>query len=251
MKKTKASSNNQHRLRLLFLIVASFLVCFIALYGCYVYGLAGFSYLSASAYLGSFKNDACAGKYIFVHQLPPKFNFDLLRRCETLSYHMKDMCVYLQNDGFGPPMAENSSIFEAGSWFATDQFSLEVIFHSRMKRYECLTNDSSSADALYVPFYAALEAGRNLESQNTTVRDKAPMELMDYISSQKEWSAMEGRDHFLVAGRIAWDFRRSIDDDTYWGNKLMNLPQSEQITMLTIESTTYHENEAGAICEQK
>uniref|UniRef100_A0A7N0TFE9 Exostosin GT47 domain-containing protein n=1 Tax=Kalanchoe fedtschenkoi TaxID=63787 RepID=A0A7N0TFE9_KALFE len=252
MKKSNPKNNQSH---VVFLTFASFLVCVVVFsYVCSEYGLAGFSYLSVSAYLGSFRplgptnSDPCTGKYIFVHQLPRKFNSHLLHRCQTLSYHMKDMCVYLQNSGFGPPLFENASgdgVFRAGSWFATDQFTLEVIFHSRMKQYKCLTNDSSSADALFVPFYAALEAGRNLEGQSIAVRDKVPTELLNYMSSQKEWKVMEGRDHFLVAGRIAWDFRRSMDNDSFWGNKFMNLPQAEHIKMLTIESTTYHENEAA------
>ncbi|KAL9666085.1 hypothetical protein QQ045_000407 [Rhodiola kirilowii] len=267
MKSNPNLSNCSNNQRTVFFTVASLLACIVL----YSYG---FSYLSASVYLGSFRplnfgitdsvfpspfnfsshwknetvDDPCIGKYIFVHELPRKFNYVLIDQCESLSYHAKNMCVYLQNDGFGPPIFRNSISeggFKAGSWFATDQFTLEVIFQSRMKRYECLTNDSSSADAIYVPFFAALEAGRNLEGKSVAVRDKVPIELMNYIASRKEWKVFNGSDHFFVAGRIAWDFRRSKDNDSLWGNKLMRLPQSDRISMLTIESTTYYKNEVG------
>uniref|UniRef100_A0A7N0RG78 Exostosin GT47 domain-containing protein n=1 Tax=Kalanchoe fedtschenkoi TaxID=63787 RepID=A0A7N0RG78_KALFE len=180
--------------------------------------------------------DPCSGRYIFIHQLPPRFNYELLSDCQKLL----PTCDYLQNDGFGPPIFRGPTGdggFKPESWFATNQFTLELIFHKRMKQYECLTGNSSSADALYVPFYAGLEVGRHLWGYNTTIRDRMSVELLSYISSLKEWKVMDGRDHFLVAGRIGWDFRRYGNNDSDWGSSLMLQPQSKHMTMLTIEAT--------------
>ncbi|GLT70800.1 hypothetical protein SLA2020_428590 [Shorea laevis] len=54
---------------------------------------------------------------------------------------------------------------------------------------------------------------------------------------------MWGRDHFLVAGRITWDFRRTGEKESDWGNKLMLLPESRNMTMLVIESSPWDKND--------
>jgi len=100
---------------------------------------------------------------------------------------------------------------------------LEVIFHERMKKYECLTNNSSFANAIYVPFYAGLGVGRylNLGLQHNSLGS----DLVKWLEQQPEWISMRGsRDLFFVSGRIAWDFRRkSTDCDSDWGSKAYDL----------------------------
>ena len=54
---------------------------------------------------------------------------------------------------------------------------------------------------------------------------------------------MNGRDHFLVAGRMTWDFRRGVDNDGAWGNKLMLLPEFKNASILTIESSPWNKND--------
>ncbi|KAF5177417.1 Galactosyltransferase 13 protein, partial [Thalictrum thalictroides] len=44
--------------------------------------------------------DPCLGKYIYVHNLPSKFNNDLLKDCRALCNWM-DMCLALSNGGLG------------------------------------------------------------------------------------------------------------------------------------------------------
>ncbi|XVF37857.1 hypothetical protein REPUB_Repub20aG0047200 [Reevesia pubescens] len=106
------------------------------------------------------------------------------------------------NSGLGPKVENPQGVLSDRSWFETNQFLLEVIFHHRMKQYKCLTNDSSLASAIFVPFYAGLDVGRYL------------------------W------------GRIAWDFRRQPgNDQSDWGSRLMSLPESMSMTMLSIESS--------------
>ncbi|KAG8481244.1 hypothetical protein CXB51_026057 [Gossypium anomalum] len=90
-----------------------------------------------------------------------------------------------------------------------------------MKQYKCLTNNSSMASAVFVPFYAGLDVGRYLWDYNTSVRDSLPYDIVDWLRNRAEWKRLWGRDHFFVAGRIAWYFRRPTGNQPDWGNKLM------------------------------
>lgn len=48
-----------------------------------------------------------------------------------------------------------------------------------------------------------------------------------------------------VGGRITWDFRRSTDEESDWGNKLFVLPASGNMTMVTIEASPWHSNDVA------
>ncbi|XP_062158290.1 probable xyloglucan galactosyltransferase GT14 [Alnus glutinosa] len=184
--------------------------------------------------------DLCSGRYIYMHHLPTQFNDDLLRNCRSL-VKWNDMCPYISNMGLGPSVDNNpENVLSKKGWFSTNQFTLEVIFHNRMKHYECLTNDSSLASAIYVPFYAGLDVGRHLWGFNISVRDASSYSLLKWLSQKPEWRRMWGRDHFLVGGRISWDFRRKTEDDSDWGSKLMFLPESKNMTLLSIESSSWN-----------
>ncbi|GMI70523.1 hypothetical protein like AT4G13990 [Hibiscus trionum] len=185
--------------------------------------------------------DSCLGRYIFVHDLPSRFNKDLVNNCRLLTRGTnKNMCPYLDNFGFGPEIDNPEDVLMNNSWFLTNQFLLEVIFHNKMKRYECLTNDSSIASAVFVPFYAGLDMSLYLWGFNITVRDSASLALVKWLSEKPEWKRMWGRDHFSVAGRIAWDFRRQSDNESDWGSKLRFLPESKNMSMLSIESSSWN-----------
>ncbi|KAJ4841701.1 hypothetical protein Tsubulata_046494 [Turnera subulata] len=180
----------------------------------------------------------CSGRYIYVHDLESKFNNDVMKNCTALVKWF-DLCPYLTNQGLGPQVQNPEGVLQNRSWFATNQFFLEVIFRERMKKYKCLTNDSSLASAIYVPFYAGFDIGRHLWDYNTSVRDYLAVDLVKWLASQKEWQKMWGRDHFFVSGRISWDFRRLTSNDSDWGSKLMKLPESMNMTMLSIETTSW------------
>jgi hypothetical protein len=182
--------------------------------------------------------DSCEGRYIYVHHLPRRFNDDVLKNCSVLVKWL-DMCPFLTNLGFGPQVENSEGVLSEKSWFTTNQFLLEVIFHERMKKYKCLTNDSSFANAIYVPFYAGLDAGRYLWGYNISMRDSLGSDLVKWLAQQPEWKRMWGRDHFFVLGRIGWDFRRQTDHDSDWGSKLMTLPESMNLTALSIETTSW------------
>ncbi|KAK7843924.1 probable xyloglucan galactosyltransferase GT11 [Quercus suber] len=184
------------------------------------------------------ESDLCLGRYIYVHNLPSRFNEHLLKHCQSLT-NWTDMCLFTSNGGLGPRLPNFNRVYSKTGWFATNQFLLEVIFHNRMKQYKCLTNDSSLASAIFVPYYAGLDVSRYLWYSNTSMRDAASLELVKWLREKPEWKKMWGRDHFLVAGRITWDFRRMGKNDTDWGNKLMLLPESRNMTMLIIESSPW------------
>lgn len=190
------------------------------------------------------KSDPCGGRYIYVHDLPPRFNEDMLKECKTLSL-WTNMCKFTSNAGLGPPLENAEGVFSNTGWYATNQFAVDVIFNNRMKQYECLTQDSSLAAAIFVPFYAGFDIARYLWGYNTSMRDAASLALIDWLTKKPEWSIMGGKDHFLVAGRITWDFRRQSDQDTDWGNKLLFLPAANNMSMLVVESSPWNANDFG------
>lgn len=155
------------------------------------------------------------------------------------------MCKFTTNAGLGPPLENTEGVFSNTGWYATNQFAVDVIFSNRMKQYECLTNDSSIAAAIFVPFYAGFDIARYLWGYNISVRDAASLDLVDWLQKRPEWKIMGGKDHFLVAGRITWDFRRLSDEETDWGNKLLFLPAAKNMSMLVVESSPWNANDFG------
>nr|KYP62406.1 Xyloglucan galactosyltransferase KATAMARI1 [Cajanus cajan] len=131
-------------------------------------------------------SDPCGGRYIYVHNLPPRFNHDMLKHCKTLSL-WTNMCKFTTNAGLGPPLDNTHSVFSDTGWYATNQFAVD----------------------------------------------------------QPQWGVMNGRDHFLVAGRITWDFRRLTDQESDWGNKLLFLPAAKNMSMLVVESSPWNANDFG------
>lgn len=190
------------------------------------------------------KSDPCGGRYIYVHDLPPRFNEDMLKECKSLSL-WTNMCTFTSNAGLGPPLENVEGVFSNTGWYATNQFAVDVIFSNRMKQYDCLTTDSSIAAAIFVPFYAGFDIARYLWGYNISVRDAASLDLVDWLMKRPEWKIMGGKDHFLVAGRITWDFRRLTDLESDWGNKLLFLPAAKNMSMLVVESSPWNANDFG------
>ncbi|KAG7638260.1 putative xyloglucan galactosyltransferase GT12 [Arabidopsis thaliana] len=190
------------------------------------------------------ETDTCAGRYIYMYNLPSTFNDDIIKECRPLIKWF-DMCPFMVNSGLGPQILVSDKTtarvltVKTGSWYSTNQFLLSVIFRERMKHYECLTNNSSLASAIYVPYYAGFDVSRHLWGYNVTVRDELAIKLAQWLRERSEWGKMYGRDHFFVTGRIGWDFRRFHDEDSDWGSKLMLLPEFSNLTMLGIETTAW------------
>lgn len=186
-------------------------------------------------------NDPCSSRYIYIHDIPTRFNSEILTDCRNLLESAdSDMCRAVLNMGLGPHVTRSrgdGAFLESNSWFVTHPHLLEVIFHNRMKQYKCLTNDSSLASAIYVPFYAGLDLGRYLWGFNASTRDSGAIDLFKWLLEEPEWERMKGRDHFFIAGRTTWDFRSLTNTDRNWGSKLMYLPQAKNVTILSLESS--------------
>jgi xyloglucan galactosyltransferase MUR3 len=122
------------------------------------------------------KDNLCNGRYIYVQELPLRFNADMVRSCGALS-PWTDMCGYTAHGGFGPQLV-GGAVQETG-WYDTDVHALDVVFHDRMRRYEGLTDDPFLAFAVYVPFYAGVDVARHLWGYNVSTRDALALELAD------------------------------------------------------------------------
>ena len=190
------------------------------------------------------KSDPCGGRYIYIHDLPPRFNEDMLKEYRSLSL-WTDMCKFTTNAGLGPPLGNVGGVFSRTGWYATNQFALDVIFNNRMKQYECLTSDSSLAAAIFVPFYPGFDIAQYLWGHNISTRDAVSLALVDWLTKTPEWRVMGGKDHFLAAGRITWDFRRLTDRESDWGSKLLFLPAAKNMSMLVVESSPWNANDYG------
>ncbi|XP_047084142.1 xyloglucan galactosyltransferase KATAMARI1 homolog [Lolium rigidum] len=197
---------------------------------------------------GADSSDPCRGRYVYVHELPPRFNADMLSGCANLEGQWPDMCKQVSNAGLGEPLLHpdqldgevpgGGALTNSSGWYATQQFGLDAIFHARMRRYECLTNDSSAAAAVFVPFYAGFEFSLHQWGYDEATRDAASRDLASWLKSRPEWRRASGRDHFLVAGRTAWDFQRDTINISVWGTNLLLLDAVKNMTVLVIESST-------------
>ncbi|CAM0907237.1 unnamed protein product [Alopecurus aequalis] len=190
---------------------------------------------------------SCEGRHVYMLDLPSRFN--LLRDCFKGSPAFEDessTCVLMSNAGLGPviaPVAGNDAdrVIPNNGWFSTNQHALEVIFHNRMRRYECLIDDPTTATAVYVPYYAGLDVNRHLCDTNVSVRDAPSAEFLRWLSSRPQWATLGGRDHFMLASKTTWMFRlvpRS-DDTTECGNGFLNRPECLNMTVLTVESNIW------------
>ncbi|XP_008650987.2 xyloglucan galactosyltransferase KATAMARI1 homolog isoform X2 [Zea mays] len=189
--------------------------------------------------------DPCRGRYIYVYDLPPRFNTDIIRDCRKAGGRWADMCAFLSNGGLGRPLADDGMdgvVTGKAGWYNTHELALDAIFHNRMKQYECLTNRSAAASAVFVPFYAGFDSLRYRVGYDKATRDAASADLSFWLTVQPQWGRMAGRDHFLVAGRTGWDFRRrsGADANTDRGNGLLLTPAGRNMSLLVLESTLEH-----------
>ncbi|EFJ05166.1 galactosyltransferase-like protein [Selaginella moellendorffii] len=191
----------------------------------------------------------CQGRNVYVYDLPPKFNTDLLKQCETLLPWMS-MCDFVRNSGMGLPVSIDAArdfLTPRGSWFKTHQYALEMIFHARILDYSCRVLDPSLADVFYVPYYAGLDVMRwnfvpNVSSAQSDVLGD---ELMTWLIQQPStWKTGDRRDHVIALGKISWDFRR-MTSDAKWGSNLLARADMANVTKLLIERHPWHPNDVG------
>ncbi|KAK1274327.1 hypothetical protein QJS04_geneDACA020644 [Acorus gramineus] len=175
---------------------------------------------------------------VYVYDLPPMFNSDLINDCDSLN-PWNSRCDALSNSGFGRRLRP--------SWYATDQFAAELIFHRRILHHRCRTSDPSSASAFYIPFYAGLAVGKYLWSSNHTSRDRDfhCEKLLRWVSHQEPYRRSDGWDHFIMLGRITWDFRRSRSGNSDWGSSFLYMPGMSNVTRLLIERNPWDPFDVG------
>ncbi|ERN20551.1 hypothetical protein AMTR_s00068p00206630 [Amborella trichopoda] len=178
--------------------------------------------------------NGCKDGLVYVYDLPPKFNGDLLRRCENLSMYT-NMCPHVANRGMGQPVQSMGP-----SWFATHQFLGDLMVHARVESHVCRTNDTGLATLFYVPFYGGLHASSVFREKNWGKRDGLGEELVEYLSEQAMWKRHRGRDHFVAIGRTSWDFMRDDKGIDFGANRFLLTPPLANMWVLTVERHPWH-----------
>lgn len=193
---------------------------------------------------GVAKNASCELGLVYVYSLPDVFNSDLLKNCSSLSvWH--SLCPAIVNSGFGELVTSSIlPVEQEGAWYKTDQFTGEIMFHKKILEHPCVTDRPELAKAFYVPFYAGLAVGKYLWSEYSAEdRDRHGKMVIEWLQGQEYWKRNWGWDHFLMMGRITWDFRRSRDED--WGSGFLYMPGMQNVTRLLIERNPWDEKEMG------
>jgi hypothetical protein len=155
------------------------------------------------------------------------------------------MCEDVSNGGLGeeimvPENGSLSSILQPrDAWYSTSQFTVEMLFHERLKTYPCLTNDPEKAIFSYIPFYTALDLSTTIFQGTAALRDKLSQRLIGWLQSHEHWKATGGRSHVIVLGRIIWDYARKVEKETDWGNAFLSFPEVENVTKLSIEKSPW------------
>ncbi|XP_034888106.1 probable xyloglucan galactosyltransferase GT19 [Populus alba] len=178
----------------------------------------------------------CSKRWIHIRRLPSRFNLDLLTNCSEYPL-FDDFCPYLANHGLGPKTHNKSQ-----SWYRSNPLLLELIFHRRMLEYPCLTSDPSQANAIYLPYYAAIDSLRYLYGPGVNNSMEHGLELYDYLQDNEGWiwSRNHGADHFLVMSRPALDFSQSVDvNPPIWGTSFLELPEFYNLTVLIVEGRAW------------
>ncbi|MCO5614315.1 hypothetical protein L7F22_068593 [Adiantum nelumboides] len=196
-------------------------------------------------------NADCEGKRVFIYNLPNKFNVDLLYHCHKL-LPWQNMCEFFSNNGMGRVLEtfhsdEASKILvPSGLWYETHQYALELVFHERLKHYQCLTTNSGAANMFYIPYYGGLDVLRwhFIQNVSSVQLDGLGLELISWLKDQPSWRRKEGLDHVLVLGKVTWDFRRT-PSSRMWGSRLLLQDEMQNLTKLLIERQPWHENEVG------
>ena len=192
-------------------------------------------------------SETCPSGRVYVYDLPPMFNKEMLDNCSSLDPWSPRYCDAVLNGGFGRRATEIAGVVPASlapAWYWTDQFMLEVIFHNRVLKHRCRTLEPESATAFYIPFYAGLAVGRYLfTGRSGEERDRDCEMLLRWVQHQPYWKRSNGSDHFLTLGRMVWDFRRRGEND--WGSSFVYMPGMEKVNRLVIERSPWDPLDIG------
>lgn len=193
----------------------------------------------AAASNGTAARGSCDGRGVFVYDLPPKFNRDLVTQCGNL-LPWTDLCDYFTNEGKGQPIPKLGS-----GWYRTHQYSLELIFHSRVLKHPCRVWSPDEARLFYVPFYGGFDILRwhfkNVSED--VVKDALGRELVRWLEGRSSWSRHGGEDHMFVLGKISWDFRRREGDS--WGSRFLSMEEMRAPYKFLIERQPWEAKDIG------
>ncbi|XP_073308882.1 xyloglucan galactosyltransferase XLT2-like [Primulina huaijiensis] len=184
----------------------------------------------------------CQFGRVYIYDLPPMLNEELLQNCHEID-PWSSRCNAVSNDGFGPPAVGLNDVVPrnlTSAWYWTDMYSAEVIYHERMKNHICRTMNQDEATAFYIPFYAGLAVGRYLWFNYTSKdRDFHSVTMLNWVKNQTPWMKSNGSDHFIVLGRLTWDFRRLTDNDNEWGTRFIYMPLMKNVLKLSVERSPW------------
>ncbi|RLN17652.1 hypothetical protein C2845_PM02G40400 [Panicum miliaceum] len=184
-------------------------------------------------------SDPCAGRRVHVRRLPSRFNTDLLRHCAT-AFPLADpgsapACASLANHGLGPRTHNRSR-----SWYRTDARLLEPLFPRRLlDRRACLVRRPAQADAVFLPYYAALDA-LDPALLNSSALHGLPLARFLARDHPHLLARRHGHDHFFVLAGPAWDFSQPLGDAKMYGTtSLLSRPELANFTILTLQSRAW------------
>eukprot|EP00250_Pteridium_aquilinum_P018763 c24204_g1_i1 orf=834-2471(-) len=211
--------------------------------------------------------EMCKGRHVYMYDVPAQFNEDLAQECTVAGRGPCAEswgCLYcggLENEGIGVQVpsdnnrggGENMTMIRQNgynynysirlrpeeAWYRTHQFSLEVVFHAKMKKYPCLTTDMAMADAFYVPYYAGQDAAVSMKCNSMQLRDRRVNRLLGWLTGQETWQETRGQRHFMVLGRQPLDMNRTITANM-WGLPITTQPELANVTFLWWEKAFSH-----------
>nr|PNR42611.1 hypothetical protein PHYPA_017441 [Physcomitrium patens] len=186
---------------------------------------------------------SCDGRRVYTYDLPPSMNIDILKNCSGKLVPWLNFCAHHQNYGFGIAVNTTNNNFRK-DWYGTDAYMLEVIFYERMRTYTCRTSNPGEADLFFIPFFSGLEALPYLYTDGKR-RLQQGRELVEWLEANatQTWRRHGGHDHFLIAGRTAWDFCRPLTAVTWWGTSLFSNPEMENTTAMLLERRSWRGDE--------
>ncbi|CAA0808427.1 glycosyltransferase 18 [Striga hermonthica] len=185
---------------------------------------------------------SCPLGKIHVYDLPASLNRAFLDDCANLD-PWSNRCSAFSHFGFGPPADSLRTLVPPDllpAWRWTDMYSGELIYHSRLLDSPCTTPDPNEASAFYIPFYAGLAVSRYLFANYTTAqRDAHALRMLDWVTTREPFRRSNGTDHFIMLGRLTWDFRRLTENDDDWGTKLSLMRPMRNVLRLLVERSPW------------
>ncbi|KAK6926333.1 Exostosin, GT47 domain [Dillenia turbinata] len=193
-----------------------------------------------------FGNPNCGSGMFYVYDLPPSFNKELIQSCHDIN-PWRSLCDAVSNGGLGPLTTGLDEVVPenlTGAWHTTEQYASEIIFHNRAMSHPCRTLHPESALAFYIPFYARFALERHLWARSSSSdRDRLFGMMLEWIKRKGFWNKSSGLDHFMMIGRVTWDYRRARDED--WGSSFFLMPEMKNVMRLIGERNPWDASEVG------